>query len=123
MKLHLTICILVCSLHVGCSDKVSEYRVDASGKMTYMGSFTEEENWKRSQQRKIDAEAAGEHPFNGKETWREYWQWRYALLRENPKPYYKSTQIKTCEDEIRWIEQQRTAKGLPPYDVQLNDAL
>jgi hypothetical protein len=105
---------LVC---IGCSTKVTEFQVDSSGHFRKVGTFTEDESFKRGVEHEIDAEIAGQHPWSGKKTWEEYWRWRYKDIRLDPgPPPWHSTEFKNSEDMVRYIEQRRVARGLPPYD-------
>jgi hypothetical protein len=110
----LGIAVLLCS---GCRTKVVEYKTDSSGHLHYVGTLTPDESWKQIEKARIDAEVAGEHPDAGKQTWKEYWQWSYKDIRLNPgPPPWHSTDFKTADDMVRWIERQRSARGLPPYN-------
>jgi hypothetical protein len=103
-------------LCTGCSTKVVEYKTDSSGHIHYVGTFTKDQVWEQEETSDIDDEVAGKHPWAGISTWREYWRWRYANIRRYHMPDWKSTEFKNADDMVRWIEQQRTAKGLPSYD-------
>lgn len=96
---------------------VVEYAPESSGR--YHRSFrlsTEDAEWKRTEERRVEAEVAGEHPEAGKQNWREYWRWTYENIRRHPGPAWKHSEFKTADDIVRWIEQHRAARGLPAYD-------
>ena|SRR5258708_18941486 len=89
----------------GCMPVV-EYAPDSSG--GYHRSFrlsTEDAEWKRTVESRIQAEIAGKPPDIHGETWPQLWRNWYASLRHNPDG----------EERIAYIRAQRKAHGLNPY--------
>src|SRR5205823_9882638 len=70
----------------GCSNTVTEYTLDSHGGVTSVETLTPDESWKRTEDRRIEAELAGRKPEAGKTTWREYWKWSYTNIRRHPGP-------------------------------------
>lgn len=99
----------------GCASRVTEYQVGANGRLRKMGTFTEEESWKRIVEQQIDREVAGEPPV-GSPTWEESWRTWYANIRRHPRVYFKSAELKTTEDMVAYMKKRRSARGLPPFE-------
>lgn len=93
---------------------VREYSVGATGSPT-MKNVTEEEYWKEQVDERIALEAAGKKP-EGYESWQEYYQWWFGVLRKKRKPPFKSPQFKSSEDMVTYIKEKRRARHLPDYD-------
>src|SRR5882724_2917570 len=81
------------------------------------GDTHPDESWKRTEDRRIEAELAGRKPEAGKTTWREYWKWSYTNIRRHPgPPAWKPTQFKNGDEMVAYIEDRRKARGLPAYN-------
>ena len=101
----------------GCSNTVTEYTLDSHGGVTSVETLTPDESWKRTEDRRIEAELAGRKPEAGKTTWREYWKWSYTNIRRHPgPPAWKPTQSKNGDEMVAYIEDRRKARGLQAYD-------
>ena len=101
----------------GCSNSVTEFTLDSGGRVTHVEKLTPDESWKRTEDKRIEAELAGRSPEAGKKTWREYWKWSYENIRRNPgSPPWKPTEFKSAEEMVAYIERRRKERGLPPYD-------
>jgi len=103
-------------LLTGCSSGFTEWRVDLNGQMTKVGTFTDDDYWKRLVDQRISAELAGQKPEAGSPDWEHYWRNWYAGIRQHPKPAWRSSEFKTSEDMVAYMKHQRVAKGLSPYD-------
>jgi len=115
----LVVALLIAASFVDCTaPTITEYRTEPSGHGAYVGTFTEDEYWKRLVDLRIAAESAGEKPEakSGHEKWSTYWPWWYSVLRRHPKPPWKSKEFKTSEDMVNYIKEKRRAKGLPTYE-------
>jgi hypothetical protein len=111
----LTVSCLALSLS-GCMPVV-EYTPDSSGQ--YHRSFrlsTEDAEWKRTVESRIQAQIAGQPPDIKGETWPQLWRNWYAGIRKYPGPVWKHSQFKTSEDMVRYMKEQRRAHGLPTYE-------
>jgi hypothetical protein len=90
----------------GCLQPAVEYQPDSSGR--YHGQFrltTEEADWKRLVERRIQAEIHGEPPEILGETWPQFWRNWYADLRRT----------EDGEERIAYIRAKRKEHGLNPY--------
>ena len=114
-RYHLVALAVIVLSTLGCTTRVTEFTVDGGG-LHKVGTFTQDESWKRLELGRIDSELAGGQPEAGIKTWREYWKWTYANIRRYPTPAWKSAEFKTADDMVRYIERCRAAKGLPAYD-------
>ena len=102
---------------IGCSSTVIEYSLDSHGKVTGVQRLSPDDSWKRTEDERIAAEAAGRKPEAGIKTWREYWKWSYTNIRRDPgPPPWKPTQFKNAEEMVAYIKEHRKARGLPAYD-------
>ena len=110
----LVLLIITASL-TSCAQRVIEYRADPESGVT-VSKLTQDEYWKRHVDDHIRAELAGQEPEAGYETWREYYQWWYGVLRRKSKPTWKSREFKTSEDLVNYIKERRRAKGLRSYE-------
>ncbi len=96
---------------------MTEYTLDSDRRVTRVEKLTPDESWKRTEDRRIEAELAGKSPEAGKKTWREYWRWSFENIRRHPgPPPWKPTQFRTADEMVSYIEMRRKARGLPAYD-------
>ncbi len=88
-----------------------------TGKQKKVGTFTFDEIFKQTVDRRIAAELARQRPdFTMVRSWKEEWQQWYRSLRRKKDVGWNSSKFKTSEDMVRYIKQRRRAKGLPTYD-------
>lgn len=108
--------LLVTASIVGCRSQrtVREY-TQARGGQVIIKDVSEEDYWKRQVDEHITAEAKGEKP-PGYETWRNYYEWWFGVIRRKSKPPWKSTDFKTSEDMVTYIKEKRRARRLPDYE-------
>ena len=100
-----------CEIH---QRTIREYRAGPQGTVT-VANVTEDEYWKGQVDQRIAAEQEGKKP-EAHETWQEYYQWWYSVLRRKSKPTWKSKEFKTSEALIAYIKERRRSKGLPTYE-------
>ena len=101
----------------GCFPAVSEVKVDPeTHKFTKKTYKSEADFWKAQVERRIEQELAGKKPDGGSPTWKAYWTNWYANIRRYPSPPWKDSEIKTSEDMVRYMKEQRRAHGLPTYE-------
>jgi len=107
--------LAVATWSMGCSQRtIREYRVGENGAST-VKNVTEEQYWKEQVDERIADEAARKKP-DGYESWREYYQWWFGVLRKKRKMPFKSAEFKNPEDLVNYIKEKRRAKGLPSYE-------
>lgn len=114
---HIITALVITASIVGCEihpRTIREYRVGPGGIPT-VSDVSEEQYWKERVDERTANELAGKKP-ESHETWREYYQWWYSVLRRKSKAPFKSAQFKTSEDMVNYIKEKRRAKGLPPYE-------
>jgi hypothetical protein len=112
-----TSAVLIIASLVSCrTPTITEHRFDTSGPSQQ--TFTEDEYWKHLVDARIAAEVAGQKPEvkTGHEEWKTFWPWWYSVIRQRPKPTWKSKEFKTSEDMVNYIKEKRRAKGLPTYE-------
>ncbi len=107
--------LIMTALLIGCTQRVIEYRADPESGVS-VSKLSQDEYWKRQVDDHIKAEVAGQQPEAGYETWREYYQWWYGVLRRKSKPTWKSREFKTSEDLVNYIKEKRRVKGLRGYE-------
>jgi len=107
--------LIMTALLIGCTQRVIEYRADPESGVS-VSKLSQDEYWKRQVDDHIKAEVAGQQPEAGYETWREYYEWWYGVLRRKSKPTWKSREFKTSEDLVNYIKEKRRVKGLRGYE-------
>ena len=107
--------LITTALLIGCTQRVIEYRADPESGVS-VSKLSQDEYWKRQVDDHIKAEVAGQQPEAGYETWREYYEWWYGVLRRKSKPTWKSREFKTSEDLVNYIKEKRRVKGLRGYE-------
>ena len=110
-----TLVLASCILAGACTDTVTEYRVDPSGKVTSR-TLTSDESWKQRVEHSIDLEVAGNKPPGGQASWEVLWRGWYENIRKQPGPPWKPSEFKTSEDMVRYMKARLVARGLPAYD-------
>jgi hypothetical protein len=100
------------------SSSVTEYQLDpSSGRTTEVGTFTEEESWKRSIERRIARQVANEPLYcGGITTWDECWKDTYKRLRKYDVPFEGPSELNTADARIAFIKSRLQAHGLPTYE-------
>ena len=114
-RIGLALCVATllasCEIH---QRTIREYRAGPEGTVT-VANVTEDEYWKGQVDQRIAAELEGKKP-EAHETWPEYYQWWYSVLRRKSKPTWKSKEFKTSEALVAYIKERRRSKGLPTYE-------
>ena len=114
----LIVALLIAAALFGCEihpRTIREYRAGPAGTATLV-NVSEDQYWKERVDERIANELKREKPEGGHQTWKDYWQWWYSVLRRKPKPTWKSKEFKTSEDLVNYIKEKRRAKGLPTYE-------
>jgi hypothetical protein len=118
LPLRITAIALAGASLIGCEfhpRTIQEYAAGAGGHVT-VKNVSEDEYWKEQVDQRIAAEVQGEKPDPPHETWKDYWEWWYSVIRRKPKPTWKSKEFKTSEEMINYMKEKRRAKGLPTYE-------
>jgi len=68
---YVAIALIVWLSFSGCSNTVAVSTLDSDRRVTTVEKMTPDEDWKRTEDRRIEAELAGRKPEGGTKTWRE----------------------------------------------------